>query len=106
MTRLRIQCLKESKSSSFVSEKRVIELCRKLVKEFRDHHIIKESISGPREPIELTLVFLGFTKAKALNKKFRGKDYATDVLSFSPEAPHEGLGDLVICADIIKKQAK
>jgi probable rRNA maturation factor len=45
----------------------------------------------------------------ALNKHYRGKDYATNVLSFPAELP-EGvtlplLGDLVICAPVVAKEA-
>ena len=46
----------------------------------------------------------------ALNKHYRGKDYATNVLSFPAELP-EGvtlplLGDLVICAPVVAREAK
>jgi probable rRNA maturation factor len=45
----------------------------------------------------------------ALNKHYRGKDYATNVLSFPAELP-EGvtlpvLGDLVICAPVVAMEA-
>ncbi|HWS39873.1 MAG TPA: rRNA maturation RNase YbeY [Arenimonas sp.] len=49
-------------------------------------------------------------EGRALNKHYRGKDYATNVLSFPAELP-EGitlplLGDLLICAPIVAKEAK
>lgn len=44
-----------------------------------------------------------------LNKQYRGKDKATNVLSFSMESPEELefnlLGDIVLCAAVIKKEA-
>ena len=48
-------------------------------------------------------------EARALNKHYRGKDYATNVLSFPAELP-EGvtlplLGDLVICAPVVAREA-
>ena len=48
-------------------------------------------------------------EGRALNKHYRGKDYATNVLSFPAELP-EGvtlpvLGDLVICAPVVAKEA-
>jgi probable rRNA maturation factor len=53
---------------------------------------------------ELVIVFVDPKEMKALNKKFRGKDYATDVLSF--ESVEDGvLGELVLCPPILKKQA-
>ena len=48
-------------------------------------------------------------EGRALNKHYRGKDYATNVLSFPAELP-EGvtlpvLGDLVICAPVVAMEA-
>jgi probable rRNA maturation factor len=48
-------------------------------------------------------------EGRALNKHYRGKDYATNVLSFPAELP-EGvtlpiLGDLVICAPVVAREA-
>ena len=54
---------------------------------------------------ELTIVFVDKDKIQELNNQFRGKDKPTDILSFS--AIEEGsLGELVICAEIIEKQAQ
>ena len=49
-------------------------------------------------------------EGRALNKHYRHKDYATNVLSFPAELP-EGvnlpiLGDLVICAPVVAKEAQ
>ena len=48
-------------------------------------------------------------EGRALNKHYRGKDYATNVLSFPAELP-EGvtlplLGDMVLCAPVVLKEA-
>lgn len=42
---------------------------------------------------------------RALNRQFRGKDYATDVLSF-PSQERGFLGDIVIAAGVAKRQAR
>jgi probable rRNA maturation factor len=52
---------------------------------------------------ELTVVFLNSREARALNREFRRKDYATDVLSFESET---GLGELVLCPQVLKRQAR
>ncbi|MFN7729382.1 MAG: rRNA maturation RNase YbeY [Bdellovibrio sp.] len=52
---------------------------------------------------ELTLVFLSPREAKKMNQQFRGRNYATDVLSFESEG---AFGDLVLCPEVLKKQAK
>jgi probable rRNA maturation factor len=55
---------------------------------------------------ELVVAFLDEKPARKLNKQFRGKDYATDVLSFGSEGDPESLGELVICPQVIVRQAK
>lgn len=67
---------------------------------------------------EVTLALVGDGRMRSLNRMFRGKDYATDVLSF-PTHVAEGemlnrgaskrtrsLGDIVIAAGVAKRQAK
>jgi probable rRNA maturation factor len=52
-------------------------------------------------------------EGRALNRHYRGRDYATNVLSFPAEMPEglpEGvhlplLGDLVICAPVVAREA-
>lgn len=45
------------------------------------------------------------SELRRLNREFRGKDYATDVLSFPAEREEGGLGDLAISWDRAKAQA-
>ena len=49
-------------------------------------------------------------ESRQLNRDYRGKDSPTNVLSFpfeaSPGVPNEHLGDLVICAPVVKREAK
>ncbi len=47
-------------------------------------------------------------EGRQLNRDWRGKDYATNVLSFPAELEIEGqrwLGDLVICAPVVAREA-
>jgi probable rRNA maturation factor len=63
---------------------------------------------------DLAIRIVGAKEGRALNKHFRGKDYATNVLSFPAELPQglpKGvklplLGDLVICAPVVAREAK
>ncbi len=59
---------------------------------------------------ELTIRIVEISESQALNLQYREKDKPTNVLSFPFEVP-EGielnlLGDLVVCADIVAKEAK
>ncbi|MBL0691035.1 MAG: rRNA maturation RNase YbeY [SAR324 cluster bacterium] len=57
----------------------------------------------------LSLLLCGKAKMRQLNAKYRKKDYPTDVLSwcYHSDADGEGvLGEIVICYDRLKSQAK
>ena len=51
---------------------------------------------------EVSLVFLNPQEARRLNNKYRGKNYATDVLSFGLEPG----GELILCPQVIQRQAR
>lgn len=51
---------------------------------------------------EISLVFAGETRAQALNKQLRGKDYVPNVLSY--ETGNKS-GEIIICPRIARKQA-
>jgi probable rRNA maturation factor len=53
----------------------------------------------------LTIVFLNTAPARRLNREFRDRDYATDVLSFPGMEPG-WIGELVICPQVIARQAR
>jgi rRNA maturation RNase YbeY len=63
-----------------------------------------------RERAELSLVLLGDAEMRKLNAQYRGRDYATDVLSFPANeglaAPVDLLGDVVISLDKTRAQAR
>ncbi len=58
---------------------------------------------------QVNIVLFGTAEARAINRKYRGKDYATNVLSFAYEPlPGEKtglLGDLVICPSVVAREA-
>jgi len=54
---------------------------------------------------EVTIRLVDEEEGRHLNKTYRGKDYATNVLTFPlTEAPHL-IGDIVICASVVKSEA-
>ncbi|REL26318.1 rRNA maturation RNase YbeY [Thalassotalea euphylliae] len=62
------------------------------------------------KPFEVTIRLVDIAESQSLNHTYRDKDKPTNVLSFPFEVP-EGiemdlLGDLVICAQVVEKEAK
>ncbi len=55
--------------------------------------------------LELVCAFITSVEMKRMNRQFRGKDYATDVLSFESMDPTSA-GELVMCMPVIRRQAK
>ena len=54
---------------------------------------------------EITVRFVNEAEGRELNRDYRGKDYATNVLSFVYEA-EPVQGDLVICAPVVAREAQ
>lgn len=53
----------------------------------------------------ITLRFVDADEGKALNATYRKKDYATNVLSFPYESAPVVWGDLVICPEVVVREA-
>ncbi len=54
---------------------------------------------------EVTIRLVDEAEARALNKAYRGKDYATNVLTFPLSDAADLIGDIVICAPVVKSEA-
>ncbi len=54
---------------------------------------------------QITVRLVDADEGQLLNKDFRGKDYATNVLSFPYESEPLICGDLVICAPVVEREA-
>ncbi len=57
-------------------------------------------------PAEITVRIVGTDEACALNRDFRGKDYATNVLTFDYSHAPTVHADLVLCADVVEAEAR
>lgn len=71
---------------------------------FSKELISRKLITDEQNGKELSVVFLDEKDAKRINWQYRSKDYATDVLSFETDDP-EAIGELVMCPQVLKKQA-
>ena len=56
-----------------------------------------------RETQTISLALVGKEEIKKLNKKFRKKDKATDVLSFNINERNY-LGEIIICPEVVKEK--
>ena len=75
---------------------------------------VAAALEGRIREADLAIRVVGTKEGRALNHHYRSKDYATNVLSFPAELP-DGLpkgvkmpllGDLVICAPVVTREAK
>ncbi len=71
---------------------------------------VEAALAGrSEEETELVIRLVDEEEGGALNRDYRGKDYATNVLSFPFEAPPgvelSVLGDLAICAPVVQREA-
>jgi probable rRNA maturation factor len=72
---------------------------------------VRAALAGQRSGrIEVGIALFGEAEARRLNREYRGKDYATNVLSF-PYASVRGersamLGDLALCPAVVAREAR
>jgi probable rRNA maturation factor len=55
---------------------------------------------------EITVRIVDAEEGQALNRDYRGKDYATNVLTFDYETDPVVMADLVLCAPVVAREAK
>lgn len=55
---------------------------------------------------EITVRVVDGREGRALNHRYRRKDYATNVLSFAYESGRETRGDVVLCAPVVAREAR
>jgi probable rRNA maturation factor len=60
--------------------------------------------------LAVTIRLANRTEARELNRSYRGKDHATNVLTFDYAPPHESatqfMADIVICTPVLRQEAK
>ncbi|MEP7061081.1 MAG: rRNA maturation RNase YbeY [Betaproteobacteria bacterium] len=56
--------------------------------------------------LAVTVRFVGAREARALNARYRGKDHATNVLTFVYDDGGLLTGDLVLCAPVLRREAR
>ncbi|OIP75936.1 MAG: rRNA maturation RNase YbeY [Parcubacteria group bacterium CG2_30_36_18] len=83
----------------------------KFLKKVAEKVLEGESASWRKKGADLSIALIGQGRIRELNKRYRGKNRATDVLVF-PELKVvkaqevQGLGEIIICFREVKKNAK
>jgi probable rRNA maturation factor len=76
----------------------------------REHlprHKVARWVSAALEaPGEITVRIVGEDEGRSLNREYRDKDYATNVLTFDYEHEPLVLADLILCAPVIAREAR
>jgi probable rRNA maturation factor len=54
----------------------------------------------------VTLRFVDGREGRALNRRYRGRDYATNVLTFVYDDGASLNGDIVLCAPVVEREAR
>ena len=71
---------------------------------------VEAALTGRKDEAELCIRLVDPEESRELNHQYRGKDKSTNVLSFPFEVPDDIplnlLGDLVICADVVRQEAE
>ena len=57
-------------------------------------------------PAEITVRIVGADEGQTLNRTYRGKDYATNVLTFDYSHAPLVIADLVLCAPVLQREAR
>ncbi|MBU6256862.1 MAG: rRNA maturation RNase YbeY [Burkholderiales bacterium] len=56
-------------------------------------------------PAQIAVRIVGADEARALNRDYRARDYATNVLTFDYEHAPTVVADLVLCAPVVAREA-
>jgi probable rRNA maturation factor len=84
--------------------------------------VVQRAVPGPGLPVRatlrrwaraalrcdahVTLRFVGASESRALNRTYRGRDYATNVLTFVYDAQAPLAGDIVVCLPVVRREAQ
>lgn len=70
------------------------------------HKVMRWMRAALEAPAQIAVRFVGEDEGRALNRDYRAKDYATNVLTFDYERTPVVLADLVLCAPVVAREAE
>ncbi|MDR1853367.1 MAG: rRNA maturation RNase YbeY [Azoarcus sp.] len=72
--------------------------------------ILRWARAATRRDADVTVRLVGEAEGRALNERYRGKDYATNVLTFVYDEEFGAVGslsgDIVLCAPVVAREAR
>ncbi len=72
----------------------------------RIRRLLEASLGAQAEGAAITLRLVGTREGRSLNRDYRDKDYATNVLTFGYERHPVVVADLVFCLPILVREAR
>ena len=72
------------------------------------HHVrrwLRAALGADVQAAEITVRIVDAAEGQQLNRNFRGKDYATNVLTFDYSGAPMVAADLVLCAPVVEREA-
>jgi len=70
------------------------------------HRVVRCIRHALEADAEITVRIVDAEEGQALNRDYRGKDYATNVLTFDYQTAPLVMADLVLCAPVVAREAK
>ena len=70
------------------------------------HHVARWVRAALLAPADVTVRIVDEDEGRRLNRDYRGKDYATNVLTFDYAREPLVLADLVLCAPVVESEAR
>lgn len=70
------------------------------------HRVARWLRAALEGPAEITVRVVDAAEGQALNREFRAKDYATNVLTFDYQRTPVVVADLVLCAPVLRREAE
>ena len=70
------------------------------------HRVVRWIRAALDAPGEITVRIVDADEGRELNRSYRGKDYATNVLTFDYQSEPVVMADLVLCAPVLEAEAK
>lgn len=70
------------------------------------HRVARWVRAALLNPGELTVRIVGADEGRTLNREYRQKDYATNVLTFDYQHAPVVMADLILCAPVVEAEAR